>query len=216
VVYSIRGCSSHIHGTQKSDYRMYPALRFTVWYNSFHRVQLRQLTVFCCHYRKVMNISNSFSLLLGLFVRLSGTMIAFMMVSPLIHKQYDVHYYIVKTVLFMAQTFNHFKKRSIGLWRWYNIIITILDIIHRPVFYEKSEFRFFRGGGSERHYQDVGGSEITNCVWKVPRRCPLVLSFLFKPQLNSIGLSVPHRKHITSPLRVQQVNAIHRCVTMVY
>jgi hypothetical protein len=33
------------------------------------------------------------------------------------------------------------------------------------------EFR----GGSERHYQDVGGSKITNCVWKVPRRCPLVL-----------------------------------------
>jgi hypothetical protein len=27
---------------------------------------------------------------------------------------------------------------SIGLWRWYiNIIITILDIVHRPVFYLK-------------------------------------------------------------------------------
>jgi hypothetical protein len=27
---------------------------------------------------------------------------------------------------------------SIGLWRWYiNIITTILDIIHRPVFYSK-------------------------------------------------------------------------------
>jgi hypothetical protein len=37
---------------------------------------------------------------------------------------------------------------------------------------EKSEFE---GGGSERHCQDVGGSEITKCVWKVPRRCPLVL-----------------------------------------
>jgi hypothetical protein len=39
---------------------------------------------------------------------------------------------------------------------------------------------------------------------------------LFKTQLNAIGLSVPHRKHITSPLRAQEVNAIHRFVTMVY
>jgi hypothetical protein len=31
-----------------------------------------------------------------------------------------------------------------------------------------------------------------------------------------IGLSVPHRKHITSPLRAQQVNATYRFVTMVY
>jgi hypothetical protein len=55
----------------------------------------------------------------------------------------------------------------------YNIktTITILDIIHRPVFYLK---------------------------------------------LNSIGLSVPDRKHITSLLRSQQVNAIYRFVTMLY
>jgi hypothetical protein len=39
---------------------------------------------------------------------------------------------------------------------------------------------------------------------------------LFRTKLNPIGLSVPHRKHITSPLRVQQVNAIYRFVTMVY
>jgi hypothetical protein len=39
---------------------------------------------------------------------------------------------------------------------------------------------------------------------------------LFKTQLNSIGLSVPNRKHITSPLRAQQVSAIYRLVTMVY
>jgi hypothetical protein len=36
---------------------------------------------------------------------------------------------------------------SIGLWRWYiNITITILDIIHRPVFYLKrnvSEIGFY-------------------------------------------------------------------------
>jgi hypothetical protein len=53
----------------------------------------------------------------------------------------------------------------------YDVTITILDIIHRPVFYLK---------------------------------------------LNSTGLSVPHRKHITSPLRAHQVNAIYRIVTMVY
>jgi hypothetical protein len=61
---------------------------------------------------------------------------------------------------------------SRGLWRWYiNTAITILDIIHHPVFYL---------------------------------------------QLNSIGLSVPHMKHIPSLLLVQQVNAIYRFVTMVF
>jgi hypothetical protein len=50
------------------------------------------------------------------------------------------------------------------------ITITILHIIHRPVFYSK---------------------------------------------LNSIGLSVSHRKHITSPRRAQQVNDIYRFVTLV-
>jgi hypothetical protein len=39
---------------------------------------------------------------------------------------------------------------------------------------------------------------------------------LLKSQLSSMGLSVPHRKHITSALRVQQVNAIYRIVMMVY
>jgi hypothetical protein len=38
----------------------------------------------------------------------------------------------------------------------------------------------------------------------------------FKTQLNPIGLAVPYRKHITSPLRAQQVNAIYRFVAMVY
>jgi hypothetical protein len=40
--------------------------------------------------------------------------------------------------------------------------------------------------------------------------------FLFKSQLNFVGLSLPHRKHIMSSLRAQQVNAIYRFVTMVY
>jgi hypothetical protein len=39
---------------------------------------------------------------------------------------------------------------------------------------------------------------------------------LFKTQFNSISLSVPHRKYITSPIRAQQVNAINRFVTLVY
>jgi hypothetical protein len=44
----------------------------------------------------------------------------------------------------------------------------------------------------------------------------LTLFTNFKTHLNSTGLSVPHRKHITSPLLAQQVNAICRFVTMVY
>jgi hypothetical protein len=38
-------------------------------------------------------------------------------------------------------------------------------------------------------------------------------SLLLKTQLNSIGLSVPHRKHITSPLRAQHVKVIYRFMT---
>jgi hypothetical protein len=37
----------------------------------------------------------------------------------------------------------------------------------------------------------------------------------FNTQPDSTGLSLPHRKHITSQLRAQQVNAIYRFVTMV-
>jgi hypothetical protein len=39
---------------------------------------------------------------------------------------------------------------------------------------------------------------------------------LFKTQLNSIAMSVPHMNHITSPLQAQQVNAIYGFLTMVY
>jgi hypothetical protein len=38
---------------------------------------------------------------------------------------------------------------------------------------------------------------------------------LFKIRLSSIGLYVPLRKQITSPLRAQQVNASYKFVTMV-
>jgi hypothetical protein len=55
---------------------------------------------------------------------------------------------------------------SIGLWQWYiNITITILDIIHRPVFYFEKERKkeIWGGGGSERHYQQVGGARNKYC-----------------------------------------------------
>jgi hypothetical protein len=64
----------------------------------------------------------------------------------------------------------HAAVRGCRFVRCINIAITILDIIHRPVFYLK---------------------------------------------LNSKGWSVPHRKHITSPLQAKQVNALYRFVTIV-
>jgi hypothetical protein len=39
---------------------------------------------------------------------------------------------------------------------------------------------------------------------------------VFYLKLYSIGLSVPHRKHVTSPLQAQEVNAVFRFVTTVY
>jgi hypothetical protein len=44
---------------------------------------------------------------------------------------------------------------------------------------------------------------------------PVFYLKLNSTQLNSICLSVTHRKHITSPLRARQVNAIYRFVTEV-
>jgi hypothetical protein len=52
---------------------------------------------------------------------------------------------------------------------------------------------------------------ITNNSVQYPSSC-----LLFKTRLISIGLSVPHRKHIISPLRAQQVYAIYKFVMMVY
>jgi hypothetical protein len=47
-----------------------------------------------------------------------------------------------------------------------------------------------------------------------------ILGIIHRPvdylQLNSVRLSVPHWKHITSPLGAQQVNAICRFVTTVH
>jgi hypothetical protein len=64
---------------------------------------------------------------------------------------------------------------SIGLWRWYiNIIITILDIIHHPVFYLKSQIsetgfclrRFHLK--TETYWNDMALSrrQEDECCWK--------------------------------------------------
>jgi hypothetical protein len=67
---------------------------------------------------------------------------------------------------------------------------------------EKNFENLIFGGLHEKHAVQRG-------IW-VPTQHSL------NSQLNYeyIGLSVPHRKHITSPLRAQQVNAIYRFVTM--
>jgi hypothetical protein len=48
----------------------------------------------------------------------------------------------------------------------------------------------------------------------------LILDIIHRPEfylkLNAIGLSLPHRKYITSTQLVQQVNAMYRFVTIVY
>jgi hypothetical protein len=116
--------------------------------------------------------------------------------------------------------------RSAGLWRGYiNTTITILDIIHRPVFYLKLNStlwvcpyltrttlrlryepnRLILSIGLWRWY-----SNITITILETIHRSVLYL------KLNSIVLSVPYRKHITPPLRAQQVNAIYKFVTIVY
>jgi hypothetical protein len=117
--------------------------------------------------------------------------------------------------------------RSIGLrWCYINITITILDINHRPVFYLKLSstlygFPYLTGNTLRLRYEpnrlmlSIGSCRcyinITTTILDIIHR----LAFFFKTQLNSIGFSVPHRKHITSPLRAQEVNATYRFVTTV-
>jgi hypothetical protein len=74
-----------------------------------------------------------------------------------------------------VRVFSLVNKVYSFLWRWYiNITITVLDIIHHPVFYLKSE-REGGGVGSERHYISGGGDGNIIFCFKVPRQCPLVL-----------------------------------------
>jgi hypothetical protein len=101
---------------------------------------------------------------------------------------------------------------SIGLWRWYiNITITILDIIHSLAFYLKLNSTLYVCSYLTvntlhlRYEPNRLMLSISLWLWYInnynsghyPSSC-----LLFITQLNSIGLSVPHRKHITSPLRL--------------
>jgi hypothetical protein len=115
---------------------------------------------------------------------------------------------------------------SIGLWRWYiNISIKILDFIHRPVFYLKLNSI----GLSVPHRQHITSPLRAQQVNAIYRFVAMLYEYnyynyghylsaclLFKTQLNSIGLPVLQRQHITSPLRAQQFNAIYKFLAMVY
>jgi hypothetical protein len=108
-----------------------------------------------------------------------------------------------------------------------NITIIFQKIIHRPVFYLKLNSI----GLPVLHRRHITAPIRAQKVNAVYRFVTMVYEYtcnyhnsghypasclLFQTQLNSIGLSVRHRKLIMSPLRAQQVNAIYRFVTMVY
>jgi hypothetical protein len=112
--------------------------------------------------------------------------------------------------------------RFITLWRWYiNITITILDIGVGVVLAADSQSTSKSGYRASLWdpWPDLSllffilfdNYVILLSMRPYPSSC-----LVFKTQLNSIGLSVPHRKHITSPLRAQQVNDIYRFLTTVY
>jgi hypothetical protein len=56
---------------------------------------------------------------------------------------------------------------------------------------------------------------ITITILDIIHRPAIYLKTL-RHRIRSIGLSVPHGKHITSPLRAQQVNVMYRFETMKY
>jgi hypothetical protein len=105
--------------------------------------------------------------------------------------------------------------------------IAILDIFHPLVFLFKTQLNSIALSVLHRkHIMSPLRAQQVNAIYRFvtmvyyynyrnsrhyPSSC-----LLFITQLNYIGLSVPHRKHITSPLRAQQVNTIYRFVTMVY
>jgi hypothetical protein len=53
-------------------------------------------------------------------------------------------------------------------------------------------------------------------ICKIITNLDIIHRPVFYLKLNSIGSPMPHTKHITSTLRVQQANAAYRFVTMVY
>jgi hypothetical protein len=85
-------------------------------------------------------------------------------------------------------------------------IVTLHSIFHLP----SQIWNYLRSIGLWRWHINI---TITNL--DIVHR-PVFYLKLNSTQLNSIGLSVTHRKHITSLLRAQQVNAIYRFVTIVY
>jgi hypothetical protein len=95
----------------------------------------------------------------------------------------------------------------IGFWRYYiNITITIVDVIHHPIFHlrEREEIKFCGGwGGRDIIVLEGGVIETKFCCFVGSQAVPVILP-------------APYRKHIMFPLRVQRINAIYRFVTMVY
>jgi hypothetical protein len=64
---------------------------------------------------------------------------------------------LLLTELQQCRYYKYKKVPTIGLWRWYiNVTLTILDIIHRPVFISNSTqlYRFVRTS-QETHYVSV-------------------------------------------------------------
>jgi hypothetical protein len=109
--------------------------------------------------------------------------------------------------------------------RHLKITITILDIIHRPVFYLKLSSTLYvcsyLTGNTLSLPYEPSRLMLSIGLWRCYINITItVLDIIHRPvfylKLNSICLFVPHRKHITSPLRAQQVNAMYRFVTMVY
>jgi hypothetical protein len=101
-----------------------------------------------------------------------------------------------------------------------NITITILDIIHRPVFNLKYNSTLYVCQCLTGSITSPLGAQQFNAIysfvtWYINITITvldIIHRLVFHLKLNSIGLSAPHRKHITSPLRAQQVNAIYRFV----
>jgi hypothetical protein len=103
---------------------------------------------------------------------------------------------------------------SIGLWRLYiNITITILGIIHRPVFYLKLNSTlqvcpYLTGNitSSLRAQQLM----LSMGLWRWYVNITItILDIIHRPvlhlKLNSIGLPVLHRRHITATLRAKRL-----------
>jgi hypothetical protein len=120
---------------------------------------------------------------------------------------------------------------SIGLWRWYiNITITILDIIHRPVFYLKLKWteldRFIRTS-QKTHYVSATKPDrlmLSIGLWRWYINITItILDIICRPVLYlKLKWTQLYRFVPTSPeimiilCEAQQVNAIYRFVMMVY